>query len=72
MTGAPAFGETPPDALRGSLIATEFGGPVVTVRVEVEGQFVSVLALSPDILATGPWTPAMPVWLRIRQGRLLP
>ena len=72
MTVAPAFGETPPDALRGSLIATEFGGPVVTVRVEVEGQFVSVLALSPDILATGPWTSGMPVWLRIRQGRLLP
>jgi ABC-type Fe3+/spermidine/putrescine transport system ATPase subunit len=72
MTITPAFGETPPDAIAGRLIASEFGGPVVTLRVEVEGQPVSVLALSPDILATGPWTPGMPVWLRIRQGRLLP
>jgi hypothetical protein len=30
-----------------------------------------VLALSPDILATGPWAPGMPVWLRIRQARLM-
>ncbi len=72
MTVAPAFGETPPDALFGRLVATEFGGPVVTVRAEVEGQAVSILALSPDILAAGPWTPGMPVWLRIRQARLLP
>jgi spermidine/putrescine transport system ATP-binding protein len=72
MTVAPADGETPPEAIAGALIATEFGGPVVTVRVSVEGQPVSVLALSPDILATGSWTPGMPVWLRIRQGRLLP
>jgi hypothetical protein len=42
------------------------------VRVDVEGQTVSVLALSPDILASGPWTPGMPLWLRIRQARLLP
>jgi ABC-type Fe3+/spermidine/putrescine transport system ATPase subunit len=72
MTVAPACGEKPPDAIGGWLIATEFGGPVVTVRVDVEGQPVSVLALSPDILTTGPWTPGMPVWLRIRQARLLP
>jgi len=72
MTVAPAFGAKPPDAIAGSLIATEFGGPVVTVSVDVEGQAVSVLALSPDILATGPWVPGMPVWLRIRQARLLP
>ena len=72
MTVVPADGVKPPDSIGGSLIATEFGGPVVTVRVDVEGQTVSVLALSPDILTTGPWTPDMPVWLRIRQARLLP
>jgi ABC-type Fe3+/spermidine/putrescine transport system ATPase subunit len=72
MTVEPGYGERPPDAVGGWLVATEFGGPVVTVRVEVEGQEVSVLALSPDILATGPWAPGMPVWLRMRQARLLP
>ena len=72
MTVAAAYGEKPPDAIGGWLIATEFGGPVVTIRVDVEGQPVSVLALSPDILAAGPWSPGMPVWLRIRQARLLP
>jgi hypothetical protein len=44
----------------------------VTVRVDVEGQSVAVLALSPDIVGTVQWTPGMPVWLRIRQARLLP
>jgi ABC-type Fe3+/spermidine/putrescine transport system ATPase subunit len=73
MTVEPATGTAaPPGAIGGRLIATEFGGPVVTVRTEVEGQPVSVLALSPDILAAGPWVPGMPVWLRIRHGRLLP
>ncbi|WP_419758701.1 ABC transporter ATP-binding protein [Acidisoma sp.] len=72
MTVVPADGEKPPDAIAAWLIATEFGGPVVTIRVEVEGQPVSVLALSPDILAAGPWTAGKPVWLRIRQARLLP
>ena len=72
MTVAPAVGAKPPDAIGGSLIAIEFGGPVVTVRVDIEGQPVAVLALSPDILASGPWTPGMAVWLRIRQARLLP
>jgi len=72
MTVAPASDGKPPQVIAGSLITTEFGGPVVTVRVDVEGQPVSVLALSPDILASGPWTPGMPVWLRIRQARLLP
>jgi ABC-type Fe3+/spermidine/putrescine transport system ATPase subunit len=72
MTVTPAIGAKPPHAIGGSLIATEFGGPVVTVRVDVEGQPVAVLALSPDILAAGPWTPGTPVWLGIRQARLLP
>jgi putative spermidine/putrescine transport system ATP-binding protein len=72
MTVVPGHGVKPPDAIEGRLIATEFGGPVVTVRVDVEGQPVSVLALSPDILTTGPWTTGMPVWLRIHQARLLP
>ena len=67
----PACGEKPPDTIGGWLIGTEFGGPVVTLKVEVEGQPVSVLALSPDILASGPWKPGTPVWLRIRQARLL-
>jgi ABC-type Fe3+/spermidine/putrescine transport system ATPase subunit len=72
MTVAPALGKTPPEAIAGQLITTEFGGPVVTVRVDVEGQSVAVLALSPDIVGTVQWTPGMPVWLRIRQARLLP
>ena len=72
MTVTPAYGEKPSDAIGGWLVATEFGGPVVTIRVDVEGQLVSVLALSPDILAAKPWSPGMPVWLRIRQARLLP
>jgi ABC-type Fe3+/spermidine/putrescine transport system ATPase subunit len=72
MTVVPAFGETPGDAIGGRLVATEFGGPVVTVRAEVEGQAVAILALSPDILAAGPWIPGMPVWLCVRQARLLP
>jgi ABC-type Fe3+/spermidine/putrescine transport system ATPase subunit len=72
MTMAPGFGEKPADAIGAWLVATEFGGPVVTLRAEVEGQAVAVLALSPDVLAAGPWTPGMPVWLRIRQARLLP
>jgi ABC-type Fe3+/spermidine/putrescine transport system ATPase subunit len=72
MTVEPGFGDKPSGAISGTLIGTEFGGPVVTVRAEVEGQPVAVLALSPDILGTGPWTPGMPVWLRIRQARLLP
>ena len=59
-------------SLSGRLVATEFGGPVATLRVDVEGQAVSVLALSPDILAAGPCRTGMPVQLRIRQGRLLP
>ncbi|MCB8875988.1 ABC transporter ATP-binding protein [Acidisoma silvae] len=61
-----------PGQLGGRLIATEFGGPVVTLRVEVEGQAVSVLSLSPDVLAAGPWEIGMPVCLVIRGGRLLP
>jgi len=72
ITVAPALGTKPPDAIGGHLITTEFGGAVVTVRVDVEGQPVSVLALSPDIMDKGPWMPGMPVWLRIRQARLLP
>ena len=57
--------------LTGKLIAAEFGGPVATLRVDVEGQEISVLALSPDMLAAA-WRPGMPVRLRIRHGRLLP
>jgi ABC-type Fe3+/spermidine/putrescine transport system ATPase subunit len=72
MTVDPATGAAPPGAIGGRLIATEFGGAVVTVRIEVEGQAISVLALSPDILSAGPWVPGMAVWLRICHGRLLP
>ncbi|MBW4022690.1 MAG: ABC transporter ATP-binding protein [Proteobacteria bacterium] len=71
MTVTPGYGQRPADALGGWLIAAEFGGPVVTVRVEVEGQALAILCLSPDILASGPWTPGMPVWVRIREARLL-
>ena len=58
--------------LNGRLIATEFGGPVVTLRVDVEGQEVSVLALSPDVLASDLWRPGAEVRLRIREAKLLP
>ena len=68
----PGAGAGSASSIAGRLIATEFGGPVATLRVDVEGQAVSVLALSPDILAAGPWRAGMPVQLRIRQGRLLP
>ena len=64
-------GEALPGMLGGRLIATEFGGPVVTLRLDVEGQQVSVLSLSPDVLAAGPWVAGMPVRLRIRAARLL-
>jgi spermidine/putrescine transport system ATP-binding protein len=57
--------------VNGRLIAAEFGGPVVTLRVDVEGQEVSVLALSPDVLSSDLWRPGAAVWLRIRQARLL-
>jgi ABC-type Fe3+/spermidine/putrescine transport system ATPase subunit len=72
LTVAPGYGEKPPEAIVGALVATEFGGAVVTLRLDVEGQSVAVLALSPDVLAAGPWTPGMPVWVRIRQAQLLP
>lgn len=62
----------PPDALDGSLVAVEFGGAVVTVRVEVEGNVLAILALSPDVPATSSWRLGAPVWVRIRQARLLP
>jgi hypothetical protein len=63
--------ETPAGCVNGRLIATEFGGPIVTLRVDVEGQEISVLALSPDVLSSDLWRPGAPVWLRIRQARLL-
>jgi TOBE domain len=63
--------ESPRVCVNGRLIATEFGGPIVTLRVDVEGQEVSVLALSPDVLSSDLWRPGAPVRLRIRQARLL-
>jgi hypothetical protein len=63
--------ESPAGCVKGRLIATEFGGPIVTLRVDVEGQEVSVLVLSPDVLSSDLWQPGAPVWLRIRQARLL-
>ena len=62
----------PPDAVQGTLLATEFGGAVVTVRVELDGFALTILALSPDILAAPAWRPGMAVWVRIRQARVLP
>lgn len=64
--------ESPAGCVNGRLIATVFGGPIVTLRVDVEGQEVSVLALSPDVLSSDSWRPGAPVQLRIRQARLLP
>ncbi len=61
----------PPGAVAGRLVAIEFGGAVVTVRVNVEGHAMAILALSPDIVAGGPWEPGRLVWVRLRQGRLL-
>lgn len=60
------------DMLEGKLLAAEFGGPVVTLKVSLAGQVISVLALSPDILDSGLTEPGMPVRLRIRAGQLLP
>ena len=62
----------PLDTLAGRLVAVEFGGAVVTVRVEVEGNLLAILALSPDIPTTSSWSPGAPVWVRIRQARVLP
>jgi ABC-type Fe3+/spermidine/putrescine transport system ATPase subunit len=62
----------PPDALKGTVTGIEFGGAVVTVRVKVEGNAMAILALSPDILTTASWDPGSPVWVRIRQARVLP
>jgi ABC-type Fe3+/spermidine/putrescine transport system ATPase subunit len=62
----------PPDVLEGTVTGIEFGGAVVTVHVEVEGNAIAILALSPDILATASWDPGSRVWVRIRQARVLP
>ena len=73
LTVQPAQGTAkPPDALAGTVTGVEFGGAVVTVRVEVEGNAMAILALSPDILAIASWDPGSPVWVRIRQARVLP
>ncbi len=61
----------PPGTIAGKLVAIEFGGAVVTIRVNVEGHAMTILALSPDIMASGPWEPGRLVWVRLRQGRLL-
>jgi ABC-type Fe3+/spermidine/putrescine transport system ATPase subunit len=61
----------PPNALNGTVTEIEFGGAVVTVRVLVEGKALAILALSPDILATASWDRGSPVWVRIRQARVL-
>jgi len=61
----------PSDVLKGQLIVAEFGGPVVTLKVSLAGQVISILALSPDILDAGLTEPGMPLWLRIRAGQLL-
>lgn len=60
------------DTLEGQLIAVEFGGPVVTLKVTLAGQVISVLALSPDIIDNGLTEPGMSIRLRIRAGQLLP
>ena len=65
-------GPVPADALRGEVAAVEFGGAVVTVRVRVEGTLLAVLALSPDVSSQAGWGQGAPVWLRIRQARVLP
>ncbi len=72
MTAELGHCESAAACLNGRLIATEFGGPVVTLRVDVEGQEVSVLALSPDVLASDLWRPGAQVRLRIREAKLLP
>lgn len=72
MTAELGHCESPAGCLNGRLITTEFGGPVVTLRIDVEGQEVSVLALSPDVLSSDSWRPGAQVRLRIRQARLLP
>jgi putative spermidine/putrescine transport system ATP-binding protein len=68
----PAADATQAETLEGQLIVAEFGGPVVTLKVSLAGQVISVLALSPDILDSGLTQPGMPVRLRIRAAQLLP
>ncbi|GAB0114805.1 ABC transporter ATP-binding protein [Acidisoma sp. C75] len=72
ITAARGEGPRPADAEAGRLLAAEYGGPVVTLRAECAGQTVSILALSPDILAAGLTEPGMPLWLSFRGGQLLP
>jgi len=62
----------PPDALAGRLLGVDFAGAVVIIHVEVEAHRLAILALSPDVIAGGPWEPGRAVWVRIRQGRVLP
>lgn len=61
----------PTNALQGTLTAVAFAGPLVTLRVVVEGITIEVLALSPDIATQNLGEPGRLVWLRIRQARLL-
>lgn len=67
-----AEGARPEGALEARLLASEFGGPVVTLKADLAGQAISILALSPDILGAGLTEPGMPLWLTFRAGQLLP
>ena len=64
-------GPPPAGTIAGTLVAVEFAGPVVTVRVAVDDKVIAILALSPDIVASGSWRPGRSVWVSVRQGRLL-
>ncbi len=70
-TVLPVTGSRPADVLEGTLTAAAFAGPIVTLRVAVEGHEMEILALSPDVAAHGVGRKGGRVWVRIRQGRLL-
>jgi ABC-type Fe3+/spermidine/putrescine transport system ATPase subunit len=64
-------GTRPPDALVGRIAAVGFGGAVVVLKIEVEGRPMTILALSPDIIACNEWQVGRPIWIRIKEARLL-
>ena len=70
-TVLPVTGSRPADVLEGTLSSAAFAGPIVTLRVAMEGNEMEILALSPDVATLGVGQKGGRVWVRIRQGRLL-
>jgi ABC-type Fe3+/spermidine/putrescine transport system ATPase subunit len=62
---AVADADAPAAALRGRIADVDFAGPVVTLTVDVEGEPVRVLALSPTVLADASLAPGAEVWVSL-------